>query len=173
MVTRISAYGLFIFSLVVFISCDDEEKKRETQTGAGTFQMKVDGNLWESPLVTTFPALAVYYPNSKSLLIRAAKKDTDELIILTINDVSKSGEYKINFRTKETSEDSTRLTINGDIKNSYRLLNESGSSLILSKFDTINNIVSGKFSLQMQNKSNSKMTITEGLFDVKIQPFKN
>lgn len=149
----------------------DDDLPEETQEG-NTFGMKVNGTNWEIP-TTDYKPVAAYYSNDKCLIVRAAKKNSTENIVLVANNIDRSGEFNINFRTSiSTLGDSTRLSSNNDYPNSYTLLSETESVLNIAKFDTVTNVVSATFSMKLRNRSGESLEITNGRFDIDLIIYK-
>lgn len=167
----------FLFALILSscTSCDDPDPTvlpAETQSGKNTFGCYVDGKVFlggSVPSVLTPPLYAEYDRRTGILIIAAKGKinntfagimalevlnpitDTTLAMKSAIYDTSKNNDYCVAYGTFN----------NGDI--------------YITKLDTINNIISGRFSfigtclegLENETDSTISVSITEGRFDIK------
>jgi len=167
-ITKVKIVLFTLFGFAFIASCDDDLPK-ETQDGRNTFGMLVNGEKWETSTIGSNNLNAFYYPYSNSLLIKAKHDNRNEDMTIASTDITKIGEYIIRYKIDDPLDvDSTRLLINGDYRNSFILKDQLASSIVLTKFDTINKIISGTFTLNLINKSEESLVITEGRFDIDL-----
>ena len=172
-----------VFALVlILISCskDVEELPPATQTGANTFGAMVNGKYW---VPQDFGVLNV------GTKLEARRMPTKDIIINARNFASSPTETEFEFRIKSVTEPGTYL-FNTDVthpsgaasyvyyvKRKFTPLNEwltssqYTGSVIITKVDTVNHIVSGTFQFNAINLYNDPepLTVTDGRFDVRWQ----
>ncbi len=163
-------------SLTFFQSCQNSLPE-PTQTGADTFGMLVNGNVWKTGGVNTY-INSKYYKSIKTLTVQAqiTKGTTSETFFFVVNNFSGKGVYNMNYRLTNTPNstypyDSTRFWYNDDFKNSLVLPNENTATISFVKFDSAENIVSGNFIGRLMNKKKEELILTEGRFDLKFNKF--
>ena len=166
-----------LYSLLLGIGCKKEKEEpqlpAETQTGANTFGCYVNGELFvndgtRSPLTTK--SYAAEYVRQKNLLIIFS---ASKLGLISIS-VDEPQEKKNSIISSASFLSDTKLTG----CNTY--LGEQTGEIVLTKFDTINCIVSGKFQFagQCELYYNPKpldilVSITSGRFDIKLDIYDN
>jgi len=144
-------------------SCENEKPEStlppETQTGANTFGCYVNGELlvatrgfapWGTPHLR-----AIYHSSNK---------------LLTISGWGKNGTILMYISNPEENVKKELM------RASFRYLDDSGifyddniGEIFITRFDTINLIVSGTFAFELLPSDSSKIQITQGRFDVKIK----
>jgi hypothetical protein len=154
-----------LFVILTLSSCGKEDIQvlpPETQTGANTFGCRLNGQVFvptcEESYTTT--RVAIYTRNSKSLEIYA-QNNVLETLDFTISDLSINRTNKIDFASF-----ASRITNNEfDVYNGRSI-----SSIVLTKFDTINHVVSGRFEAILKSNTDSTKikTITQGRFDMHL-----
>ena len=170
--------GILLF-LSSFTSCQKEDLNilpQETQTGANTFGCYIDGQLYLGgyfPITGAFPLTAEYQCKSKRIIINAYGKIN--------NKAAGSMYFVINNPVKVVSQISTIADyIPGASSNciQYSAINEA--RIYLTKFDTINKIVSGNFNFSGQCSDalfhfsgNDSIQVTQGRFDIKLDIYNN
>ena len=147
---------------------DNSKLPPETQEGKNTFGCLINGELFtgfSKPVQIGLPPLTAYYYRSrKELSIYAAKY-----------------EGAIGLRVENPKENTT-ATINSagfapydDICSCFYYRKENTGQVILSKFDTVNLIVSGRFyfdgqcsDIDFKPIGDSIIYVTDGRFDIKL-----
>lgn len=162
---------------LIFLSCEKNDLPKITSEGKNTFGMLVNGENWIPQMSGIIHLeegpINVHYDKSKYYLsIRALNLKKNEQVYFYFHDIIKPGNYHFSYRNKLpidpsfTCVDSTRFEINNVCNNSFKLRNIDESSLILTKLDTINKIVSGTFSIRLFNSENIMIDINNGRFDL-------
>jgi hypothetical protein len=157
----------------IFSGCKEKEVyPPETQDGRNTFGVRIDGNKWLPNQASTVPLApdklkGEYLKEGGIVAITARRDNNDEIIVLTIADVNKTGIYAFN----DDSSKSTRTEFRGDkIDDKYRSFSGGINEVNITKLDTINKIVSGNFKIQLKGLKNSAIkNLTEGIFDIKYE----
>ena len=159
--------GILLF-LSSFSSCQKEELNvlpQETQTGANTFGCYIDNNLF----VNSYGATYTHTPYISSIYT----KDSDFLEVYAENkDIGNFG-----FWIKNPKVNTFNKIYNAVFENSNHDLYSSKNmdSIYLTKFDTINKIVSGRFDYILKSESDStlKIKVSKGRFDIKLDIYNN
>lgn len=139
----------------------------ETQTGANTFGCKINGEVWlpNGALFTT-PAYDVqYYKSSGALLIKTNRSDKGQSLNIYLYGVSQNNDY----------------TIHNPISNTYsyadfdaacslydRTSSKQTGTVTVTRLDSVNKIVSGRFSGTLKQSGCPDAAITEGRFDFQM-----
>ncbi len=172
----------FGFILLNAASCCKDENEEtlppETQTGANTFGCLVNGKVWLNGGYAPFPSSNLYasvYPNE---FVIGALKSNDNMyqsIFIDVKAPISIGKFNLN------SENHQAKFADG-ITNCYYQTDSISSkgTLEITKFDSINKIVSGQFSfiafkykpttIAVIGNCDSTINITEGRFDIKYIP---
>lgn len=173
--------SLIILSAVFFVSCKKEitELPPETQTGANTFGLKINGSFWVPQGFGSFPANDILEArmNGNDVIINArnfSSSPTETEFEIRIKNVTAPGTYTFNTTVTPPSNNASYVYY---VKRKITPLNEwvtSASytgSVTITRVDIVNLIVSGTFQFNMLNIDNDPepLSITEGRFDVKIQ----
>ena len=165
-------YNCFIIAILLSITSCKKRKDIQpelppiTQEGKNTFGCMFGDEFW-LPANSIFSSFEVHYTQDLQLKILCYRKsnitlhktDSFELII---KNIEKSGIYEL---TTENSEAIIRIIQANNFPAKTYILNNS-STLKLSRFDTLNKIVSGEFSFQVKEENTGKIVeITSGRFD--------
>ncbi|MDR2908213.1 MAG: hypothetical protein LBU91_09535 [Bacteroidales bacterium] len=158
----------------VTFSCKEKEKKSElppeTQTGANTFGCYLNGELFvprPAGQMYSKPAVAaIYYlwPGGNYLSIQSLSTVDNQIYFGVWIDESRANEYN-----------STNLIVN----NQYLVCDDCNWKVFITKFDTINRIVSGTFEFTGQSRFfdsdvspeqflPADYQITDGRFDIVV-----
>lgn len=193
---RIFTYNLLIFLVLLFacFGCEDNlfdfgSKKDEndlklppaTQSGENTLGCKINGEIWKPRLqITLFPPPFSYISgdvdherNRFSLSARrnVDKKTIDAEIRMTVHDsLQTSKKYPFTYYSDTTN----YASIERHDTCRFRTDNTTNGYVVLTKIDTSENIVSGRFQFNAINKNcgqNDKMKITEGRFDIDYKEY--
>ncbi len=152
----------------------------ETQTGANTFGCKVNGEVW----VPRVPLLAVTYRDIDALI---SEKDGTGGGGITCNlvDIEHQIDNSLSISTGITLFKEGKLCYPSSPIIGVRFKKTDGkrylskyfdideNCLNITKFDTLNNIISGTFKFTAYNDTinkNDKIVITDGRFDLKYTP---
>ena len=170
-------------ALLVLAGCkkDIDELPEATQTGANTFGAKLDGALWvpqKFGIAPTAPLLEARYTGTNSIFINArnfSSSPTETEFEIYIRNIPGPGTYPLNQDTDHYPNESASYGY--FIKRKLMPLNEwittSGQtgSVTITRFDTVNHIISGTFEFRAASTDDTAapISVTEGRFDVKIQ----
>ena len=167
--------------LVMFASCKSCKKEinllpDETQTGANTFGCLVDGKAWipngGSGWAASKPISGGYSSPLPNVWLRTYKDN--ETIIFYIRNVNKVGTYPLNFDTQPKpanlypqnyGEVAMRSYTSGD--DSYITTKTYTGSVEITRADSVNRIVSGRFSFTGVSSTGKTIKVTDGRFDCK------
>ena len=167
-------YLLFTGSILLIGSkCKKEPQKPalqlppETQTGAGTFGCMVNGKVW---LATSY---FVDNPAIDNIAIYASRKGYDEngqtinqnIGISVYKSLLKEGKYYLDSKPERWASFSDVIKFcDSDTEN------DTTNYLVLTRYDLINKIISGRFHFTVTSPSGGcgLRTITEGRFDLKL-----
>jgi hypothetical protein len=175
---------LILFSLLILSGCKKsvDALPEATQTGANTFGLKLNGELWVPQKFAGInaPTLKANLSGSNlnDLLITAqnfASEPTETEFQLYIKNITGVGSYQLNQSTDIYPNASSSYGYY--VKRKINPLNEWITSpqytgtVTLTKFDLTNGIVSGtfEFAAGSMDSSASPVTVTDGRFDVKLQ----
>jgi len=186
---HINFSSTFILSIaLLFLSCE-ESLPRPTKKGKDTFGVKINGRNWlpETGLFGPDPTSA-RYGNSR-LTVHAAKtnKNTNEYIYIYIENITKPGEYAINFNTLPpplgtsytnygTYSHNDKMyqdPVTGQLgKYVYYTTNANHKGKVkITKLDIDKKIVAGTFEFTAEDYNNSNQTVklTKGRFDLNFK----
>lgn len=173
---------LLIFLLINSSSCTHENNEETlppiTQTGQNTFGCLVNGVVWRNEGSAAFASTNLNVTaGSKILKIGALKNanNIDQVVFITINTPISVVKYFFNTENQQAG-------FNDMVDSCYYTTDSISSTgtLEITKFDTINYIVSGIFNFKASKYSNlgkllskgtcdSTINITEGRFDFKYR----
>lgn len=145
---------------------------KPTQEGLGTFGVKIDGAKWlPKPGVSLtgggHKLRGWYLAQEHVVAIEARKGVNDEVIILTVVDVKGVGPYRLNSDSTKSSQ--TRFS-GKDVDDRYFLLSNANNTLIISKLDTVEKVMSGTFCAQVIGLRNQTVKkLSEGVFDIRYE----
>ena len=143
-----------------------------TQTGANTFGCKVNGNVF-APKANfgSLPEIKASYNANDQLLQISGSNNTKTPLIsidLYISGLSiKSGDEfdLLKFDTPKAA--GAHYSVIGGSVDNYDIVQGAPGKLRILKLDESQRIVSGTFSFEAVNRSGTKVSVTEGRFDLK------
>ena len=142
----------------------------ETQTGANTFGCKVNGDIWiPNGAPFTIPAFDVqYYKSTGGLLIKTNRSDKGQSLNIYLYGVYQPNQYNIfNPNTNAFVYSNSNSSCNWYDRN-----NSSQTGIVsVTKIDTTNKIVSGRFNGAILLNGCPDINITDGRFDFKMDIF--
>jgi hypothetical protein len=171
-----------ICCMLFLASCKKQidELPQPTETGANTFGLKLNGELWvpqKFGIVPTAPILEARF-GSGGVFINArnfASSPTETEFEIYLKDISGPGNFPLNKLTYKYPNE--QASYGYYIKRRIMPLNEWITSeqftgnVTVTKFDQTKNIIAGTFEFTAGSIDGTAdpVTITEGRFDVKIQ----
>jgi hypothetical protein len=174
-------FGLLAVAVLSSCKKDIDELPPATETGANTFGAKVDGELWvpqKFGIAQTAPILEARYGGNNSVFINArnfSSSPTETEFEIHIKDITGPGTYALNQTTNKYPYENASYGYYIKRKfmplNDWITSNQFTGSVIVSKFDNVNKIISGTFSFTAGSTDNTTgpLVVTDGRFDVKIQ----
>lgn len=146
----------------------EEQLPPVTTTGAGTFGCKVNGKVWVAKNKGSFPyvyssvnrADSWFVNVSGNLIINPIQFETINLTFFHLN----KSNYDLKLR-KDENPGGTYIDVNAN--KFWHTDSITGGEIQISRFDTINQIISGTFYFDCVNKeTHDTLHITEGRFDM-------
>ncbi|WGH74389.1 hypothetical protein P8625_09725 [Tenacibaculum tangerinum] len=186
---------VLLFAVIIFFNCSNNDDSIEqdqlppiTQTGANTFGCVINGEVLVPKDAINYPpgpiprGLKVYYQNN-ILTIDAGNlaDDNGNRVYIYINGINSTGSFELNnaeYTANNFTPNYSYLWVrenNNDIDKIYLSKTTTGS-INISRFDSVNNIVSGNFdNLNIVNKDNTNesITLTNGRFDFNLNTVNN
>ena len=177
---RLKALPLFILLVLIFFSACEEQDPTvlpaETQTGKITFGCYVGSDIFVNPYRNNSWLKANYFRDSNNQCF---------VSINTHNNVRKSiniifNNFELNKKNIIQSveyiyySDTIKLAGGGYTFKTNTYFGENISAITLTKFDTLNHIISGKFEFELKNLEDTTKIIkfTQGRFDAYLSIFK-
>lgn len=169
---------------LIFGACKKDSKTEElppaTQTGANTFGAMVNGQLWLPKGFGPFPANDIVQARliaGNTVHINASDFSTspnEREFDIYLTNITGPGTYQLNTTV---SYPSSSANYGYYVKRNLTPLNEwitsatSTGTVTITRFDTVNFIISGTFQFNALNLYNTPepLTVTEGRFDIKMQ----
>jgi hypothetical protein len=152
-----------------------EQLPPETQTGANTFGCLIDGQVFipkGDPFGGPIKKAAYQYVNGRNKFLVSGSRSTS-------NEVSSVGVFGDSVQLEVTTYDLTEKNVpmkfygqyayiqSGTLGETYTTNTIQRGQLVIKKFDTINQIVSGTFWFDAKNNSTGKIVqVREGTFDL-------
>ena len=135
----------------------------ETQIGAKTFGCKVNGKVWV-PRVT-FPINGLtggWYEGYVYIYAKRVKNNTNQYLYIGRENVTKPGTYLLN------NSDTQQVNFT-DFNNHCDYYTDSLNTgrLTITRLDTINGIISGRFDFKVKQTGCPDIEVSEGRFDYK------
>ena len=181
---KLMKYGIFMIMLC-FASCSSCKKEvnalpPETQSGANTFGCLVDGRAWiptgtnaigSKPISGGYiAALPPIYSNATNISLLTSRDN--ERISFYIRNVDRVGTYPLNFNTQPEPASLYPQNYGGFISyytgggDFYMTTTTYTGSVEITRADSVNRIVSGRFSFTGVSSIGKTIKITDGRFDL-------
>lgn len=176
---------LFLFAAVALLaisSCKKEIKTlpEATQTGAGTFGAKVNGENWgplKAGILPTVPLLEARFTGDNDIVINArnfSRIPIETEMEIYLKNVTAAGTYLLNQNTlRYPSQDASYahyLKRNVNLEDEWITSLAVTGQVVITKFDAQARILSGTFEFTANAKYGSTpVLVTEGRFDLKVQ----
>jgi Family of unknown function (DUF6252) len=164
-----------------FVACKKEvtELPAATQTGANTFGAKVNGELWVPQGFGPLPAndileVSVLSGNAVHIYARNFSSSPNEKEFdIFLTSVTGPGTYQLNTTVGYPSSSANYgyyVKRNLTPQNEWITSATSTGTVVITRFDVVNRVISGTFQFNALNLYNSPepLAVTEGRFDVKI-----
>ena len=158
-----------LLGLLYVTACDDDlnpDLPAATQKGANTLGFKVDGKSWVPYYVGVSlqgdTEIEVGYNEiTHGFGINALRriKSVNQAFYLSVDDLIDTGEYF------DQAHLSNIYFSDSNIEQIYEVDLNSSGSVIITRLDTINQIVSGTFFFTVENAVGERLQITDGRFD--------
>jgi hypothetical protein len=175
---------LFLFAVLfaAFSSCKKEIKSlpEETQTGAGTFGAKINGENWgplKAGILPTAPLLEARFSGDNSIFINArnfSRTPIETEMEIYLKDVTATGTYPLNQNTTKAPSQSASYAYyvkrNINIEDEWITGSAATGQVVVTKIDIPGRTISGTFQFTANARYGSApITVTDGRFDMKIQ----
>lgn len=173
---------LALTALVGFSACKKsiENLPGETQTGAGSFGAKVNGENWgplKAGILPTAPVLEASFAGNNSLIIHArnfSRTPLETEMEIFLKDVTEPGTFLLNQATapfpNATASYAYYIRRKFNVEDEWITSSTATGRVVITKIDLPNRIVAGTFEFTAAARYGSApLTVTEGRFDVKIQ----
>ena len=167
---------IYLIAAAIVIFCSNCKKNNsspqlpiETQVGANTFGCKVNGEIWlPNGAAFTTPAYDVqYYKSDGYLYLLLNQSNTNQAIKIKMKGVFNIGIYSLDPSNVRAIEYINLHTNNNCID--YNKTNTTQTGIVeITKIDTTNKIVSGRFNGILSLISCPDINITEGRFDFEM-----
>jgi Family of unknown function (DUF6252) len=167
---------------VLFSACKKEIKNLpdETQTGAGTFGAKVNGENWGplgAGILPTAPVLEARFAGDNSVFINArnfSRTPIETEMEIFLKNIPGPGTILLNQATEAYPNQSASYAYyvkrNVNLEDYWITGSAATGEVNVTKFDMANHIISGTFQFTANaHYGSAPLTVTEGRFDVKIQ----
>lgn len=168
--------------LTLCLSCKKEISNLpgETQTGAGTFGARVNGELWgplKAGILPTAPILEARYGGQRSVFINArnfSRTPIETEMEIYLRGITGPGTYPLNQTTAKSPGQSASYAYyvkrNMHVEDEWITSAEATGEVVVTRFDTVNHVIAGTFQFTANARYGSApITVTEGRFDVKTE----
>ncbi len=166
--------GKVIFAALIILiafSCKKgDQLPKPTQTGADMMAAKINGKVWQKKACFSCigggSGLSVNYDNTYFFGVTGQNNDQKITVSIVIPELKATGSYELNSKIPINS----YARVNDSNQNIlFYTSNASKGTVIITKLDTNNKIISGTFEFTAEDESNPNniIRVTEGRFDVK------
>jgi hypothetical protein len=172
---------MILSCLVLVTSCKKnvDELPDATQSGANSFGLKLNGELWvpQKAVISGAPILEARYSGTGGVFINArnfASSPSETEFEIYLKNVSGPATIPLNQLTLKYPNQGASYGYYIKRKfmpeNEWITSDQFTGSVVVTRFDTVNNIISGTFDFTAGSIDNTAdpITITEGRFDIKI-----
>lgn len=160
-----------LLGILFLTSCEKEEVMPEySESGENTFAAYVNGELWlprGRPQIFKTSLTYNYYPEDEALTLEAFRKKEPEGEYINMNLAGVDGEgiYSLDGKGGGITFNGVCNYSGGYGNNEYVYRN---GTLEITRFDTVNWIIAGKFEATLHKAGCDTLRITEGRFDFKL-----
>jgi hypothetical protein len=174
---------VILFLAILLGSCEDNHTTNPTQnkppteeqlppittTGAGTFGCKVNGKVWvaksnKTGWPPTYASISKHHDWNVNITGNIVLNNTKDVVIGITYFNTFSNHYPLYMRKDNASSAGYSDRV---VNQQWKTDSIVGGAVTITRFDTINQIVSGTFFFDCVNKeTNDTMHITEGRFDM-------
>lgn len=169
-------------ALAAFSSCKKEIRNLPelTQSGAGTFGAKVNGDNWgplKAGILPTAPILEARFGADNSVFINArnfSRTPIETEMEIYLKNIKGTGTYELNQNTGAYPSNSASyayfLKRNVHLEDEWITSSAATGQVVVIRYDASSRIISGTFQFTANARYGSApLTVTEGRFDVKLQ----
>lgn len=173
---------LITLAFVGFSSCKKEIKTlpEASQTGAGTFGAKINGENWgplKAGILPTAPILEAHFSGDSSVYINArnfSRTPIETEMEIYLRNVSSPRIFQLNQNTEVAPGQSASygyyVKRNISVTDEWITSSSATGQVVVTKIDWVAKIISGTFEFTGNSLYGSPpINVTEGRFDVKIQ----
>jgi hypothetical protein len=165
---------LLTVTTLFFSNCRKDFSEQRSQTGANTISARVNGQVWKKKgcfsCISGGSSLIVDYSNG-NLYIMGQQGDENmrSTLEIVLNHATKLGNYSL---AQEINDNNYAEYVDYTLRDAKYFITSTinNGSVTITKLDRENKIISGTFSIAVENRDNAAeiIKITEGAFDVKI-----
>ncbi|HET7896787.1 MAG TPA: DUF6252 family protein, partial [Flavisolibacter sp.] len=168
--------------LAGFSACKKETEilPGETQSGAGTFGAKINGENWgplKAGILPTAPILEASFAGNNSFKITArnfSRTPIETEMQIYLQNITAPGTYPLTQNTDpfpyQTGSYAYYVKRNLNIEDEWITSSAATGEVVVTRLDIPNHVISGTFQFTANARYGSApITVTEGRFDVKIQ----
>ncbi len=167
---------LFVIFLFAAGSCEKENEEPQlppiTQTGKGTFGCLIDGKVWTAdPILFGSPLGASNNQWEDKRWIIDAVGNNYTVILGVCQDSVIKGESILKGSYESVEDCSNGMIYYKNYPSetaSFQTTYEDTGRIYISRFDTVNQVISGTFYFNAVNSTGEKVEIRDGRFDVKF-----
>lgn len=175
--------------LVLLTACKKEDTgdpfPPHTEVGENTFYFRVNGTLYESEVghISSFPRIRVFYNHIDTFLnnhyrfeIRGNKVilEHNKGVGIIVNSMPNKGVYSLSDRELYGTGSYAFYSDVKPVEKYFYTNNDYTGELNITKLDTVNHIISGKFRFRakgwLHNQESNQVVTVDGQFDVKYKP---
>jgi hypothetical protein len=173
---------LLLMTVILVASCKKEIRNLPdaSQTGAGTFGAKIDGENWgplKAGILPTKPVLEARFGANGDVYINArnfSRTPIETEMEIYLKGATTTGTYLLNQQTQIYPAQSASYVYyvkrNLNIEDEWMTGSDATGQVVITRLDVPARIISGTFQFTANAKYGSApITVTEGRFDIKVQ----
>ncbi len=153
----------FLIFCMAIIACEQQlfnSLPPETQDGRGTFGCEIDGEIWQPSVDLAFDQRGRANVENDTSLTLNATGDGDQIQMWITGEIKED-----NFILNSSNRPMGKYR-SGQLKKNFFTSESHTGELLITKYDTINQIISGTFWFDAVNEDGEVAKIREGRFDL-------
>ncbi len=164
-------YILYCLFFIWMLSSCSDDMPEPTEEGANNLACRIDGEVWEAKVIAGMGVEATeahFFQSNNHLVITARRlgSDVDEVIELTLPDVTREDEYIIG---KDSDAEGMYRFREGSVDSVYRTSQKRGGEVVITRLNMNLRIVAGTFSFDVTDGQGEEIKLREGWFDLKMK----
>ena len=187
---RFIPYFLVVFFMTICFGCSKNNAgdplPTYTETGANSYAFRVNGIAYEPNISWSFPRISVFYNYTDTFFHKnylfeieanRVSQQENKHVIITIHYMPKAGTYKLGNYDGSGTVGDYAIYADDQVSAIYGTDSVHTGELTITKLDTANHIISGKFQFKAiqscwNTVCNSVINV-DGQFDVQYKPNSN